>query len=208
MYVVTHNDQVLLGPINFNTRLINSVILDDTEILVSVVPSMESQVPLNLGNGIKIRTAVETKPSYNTKTHMINGPFWTFDETTGTASYVVLEKPLDMVRRELKEKVKENRYKKEVAGAKVTIQGQLVTVETDRDVRGLFVQQFLLLPENGITRWKFPEMWLDLTKADLGACVAGGVSVVQGAFDWESAKGNEIDAANTLVWLDSIDLEV
>ena len=46
MYVVTQYDQVLLGPINFNTRLIMSVVEDDTETIINLLPSMESHGPI------------------------------------------------------------------------------------------------------------------------------------------------------------------
>lgn len=206
MYVVTHNDQVLLGPIIWNARMFNSVIEDDTEIITNILPSDQLRVPLDLGNGLMIREHREERPSLNSKTQYHNGPFWTFTQTIGTASYVVVDKPIDLVRQELKAVAASARWNKEEAGTKVTIQGTEVTVDTKRGSRDIFVQQYLLLPEGSTTNWKFPEGWLTLTKSDLGACVAAGAAHVQSAFDWEAGIVAQIDAAQTLTELDAIEI--
>lgn len=206
MYVVTHNDQVLLGPIIWNARMFNSVIEDDTEIITNILPSDQLRVPLDLGDGLMIREHREERPALNPKTQYHNGPFWTFTPTIGTASYVVVDKPIDLVRQELKAVAATARWNKEEAGTKATIQGTEVTVDTKRGSRDIFVQQYLLLPEGGTTNWKFPEGWLTLTNADLGACVAAGVAHVQAAFDWEAGIVAQIDAAQTLSELDAIEI--
>jgi hypothetical protein len=206
MYVVTQNDQVLLGPINWNYRLIRAVVEDDAETLIDIGPDSYQSVPMYFANNIKIRTAREIRENHNTRIQMLQGPEWSFNENEGVAYWAAVDKPIDLVRKELKDALANIRYNREILGTKVTIQGSLVTVETTRDVRNLFVQQYLLMPADGITRWKFPEGWFDLTKSDLGICVAGGVAYVQSCFDWESLKGNEIDAAINLAQLDVIDL--
>lgn len=204
MYVVTHDDQVLLGPINWNSRMFNAVIEEDTEIVVNLLPSDSNRVPLDLGNGIKIREAKETREAINPKIEMYNGPFWTFDETYGTASYVKVPKPLALIKSELKELLAAERYRKEQLGTKATIQNTEVTVDTARGGRDIFVQQYLLLPVDATTNWKFPEGWLTLSKSDLGACVAAGVGYVQAQFNWEADLVAQIEAATTAAELDAL----
>jgi hypothetical protein len=58
--------------------------------------------------------------------------------------------------------------------------------------------------ENDTVNWKFPEGWLTLTKADLGAAVTAGVAHIQSSFDWEKAKVEEIEAATDAATLDVI----
>lgn len=204
MYVVTHNDQVILGPIPWSARMFSSVIEDDLEIKVTIFPSQKNSVPLDLGNGIKIRMAVEDRPSLNPKIQMHTGPFWTFTDTTGTHSYVPVDKPIELVKQELKQVAAAERWKKEHSGVKVTVQGTDVTVDTARGARDIFVQKYLLMADGETTTWKFPEGWLTLTKSELGQCVAAGVQHVQTQFNWESGIVDQINAAQTLQELDAL----
>lgn len=206
MYVVTYNDQVLLGPIAWNAKMFNSVIEDDTGITVNIQQSQRDQVPLDLGNGIKIRHAVEDRPSINLKLEIYEGPFWTFTESTGVYSYQAISKPVDLLKHELTQLAAFDRWTKEQSGVKVTIQGQEVTVDTTRGNRDIFVQKFLLMGENDTVNWKFPEGWLTLTKAELGLCVSSGAAHVQSEFNRELGLLTQISTATTLVELDAVAL--
>jgi hypothetical protein len=175
--------------------MFNSVIEDDTEIITNIQPSDVNEVPLDLGNGIKIRSCSDFYPQLNSKIQMYNGPFWTFNDNVGLASYVAVDKPLDLVRQELKAIVANERWVEEQAGTKAIIQSQEVTVDTARGIRDIFIQQFLLLPENATSQWKFPEGWMNVTKSDLGICVGAGVAHVQSAFNWEAMLVSQIDSS-------------
>jgi len=214
MYVLTLNDQVLLGPMDWNARMFNSEIRDALEDaglsfdgFTDLLPSDKTKVPLSLlGGVIRIREYTDVYPERNPKIHDYNGPYWSFTDSVATASFTVNDKSLDMVRGELKQAVAAARYAREITGVKVTIQGTEVSVDTARGSRDIFVQQLLLLPDDGTVAWKFPEAWLTLTKADLGACVASGVAHVQAAFNWEQGKVALIEACSTLAELDALTL--
>lgn len=206
MYVLTQNDQVILGPIQWNSRMFESAIEDDAETLVKIAPSDKDLLPLVYDNGVKIRLADEVRPEINAKIQCYDGPAWAFTDTVGTATYFAVDKNIDLVRGELKNILAAERYRREVAGTTAVIQGQTVTVDTMRGTRDVFVQQFLLLPDTGTSEWKFPEGWLVLTKSDLGACVAAGVSHVQSQFGWEALLVAQIDAAPTLTELDALEI--
>lgn len=204
MYVLTHNDQVLLGPILWNSRMFNSTIEDDTEIITNILPSDVNNVPLDLGNGLKIRACTDVYPTLNPKIQFYNGPFWTFTATTGLASYTVVDKPISLVQQELKAQVATQRWVKEQSGTTAVVHNKTVTVDTARGSRDVFVQQFLLLAADATVQWKFPEGWMTVTKADLGICVDAGVAHVRGAFAWEAEIVASVDAALTLAELDAI----
>ncbi len=206
MYVLTHNDQVLLGPIGWNSRMFNSVIEEDTEIVTNILPSDFKNVPLDLESGLKIRETKETRDVINPKIEMHNGPFWTFDAAFGTANFIKVDKPLDLIKSELKALLASERYRREQLGTKVTIQNIEVTIDTARGSRDVFVQQYLLMPVDGTTTWKFPEGWLTLTKADLGACVSAGVTHVQAQFGWEAAIVVQIESAIDAATLDALEI--
>ena len=204
MYVLTHNNKVLLGPINWNSRMFNSIIEEDLEITTNILPSNVSNVPLDLGNNIKIREVKEVHEPINTKIQNYSSPVWTFTNEFGIATYVAINKSIDFIKQELKNELAHARWVKEESGTKVTIQGKEVTVDTARGFRDIFVQQYLLLPENGTTQWKFPEGWLVLSKAELGLCVNAGVAHVQSAFGWEAGMIAVIDGSTTSAELDAI----
>lgn len=195
MYVITQHDLVVLGPMQWNTRMFNSVIEDDCDTIVNIKQSDVNRLPLIFENNIKIRRCVESRSAMNEKTQMYGGPFWSFTDTTGRATYTTINKPIELVRENLKKDLASNRYRVEVSGVKTIIQGLEVTVETDRESRNIFVQQLLLMPDNGAVKWKFPEGWLSLNKSELGVCVAAGVAHVQAAFSWESEVVALIESA-------------
>lgn len=207
MYVLTHNDFVILGPIAWNSRMFSSAIEEETGIEVSVLQSEREQVPVNKGNGIKIRNAVESRPQINTKIQHYSGPYWSFTDSTGTASYVPTDKNIDLVKSELGAKLASVRYDKEIAGVKVTVQDLQITVDTARGSRDVFVQQFLLMGDTDTVTWKFPEGWLNLSKTELGICVSAGVEHVKAAFVWEATKLAEVNACNTLTELNLVAME-
>lgn len=205
MYVLTHNDQVLLGPIQWNSRMFNAVIEDDTEIITHITPSDVSTVPIDLGNGLMIRACSTDHPPLNTKTQMYQGPFWTFTATTGLASFTVVDKPIDLVNKELKEVLANERWKKEQAGTTVVIQGQTVNISTDRVTRDQLAVQLLLMGDNDTISWKFDSStWLTLSKNEIASAVAAGRIHIQTQFDWEANVITQIDAVNTHAELDSI----
>lgn len=195
MYVLTHNDQVLLGPIQWNAMMFNSTIEDDTEILTNIKPSDVNNVPLDLGNGLKIRACRDQKPPINPKTQILSGPIWTFTDTEGIALYTPENKNIELLKKEMLSDLSNERWKKECSGSTATIQGQTVTVDTSRGSRDVFAQQFLLLPDGQTIAWKFPEGWITLTKADLEICMNASSNHVQNAFQWEATLHAKIDNA-------------
>lgn len=202
MYVITHHhdyDEVLLGPIEWNPRFIASVLQTDLDLPFKpdVKEVDKNRVPYEILPNVWARPVVPVVPEYDSKTQFLVGPYWSYTENEAIAEYRPEYKNLDLVKTELKQDLAAERYRKEVAGVKTTIQDVEVTVDTNRGDRDVFVQKFLLMGENDTVEWKFPEGWLTLTKSDLGAVVAAGVAHVQGAFSWELSKTLEIDAATT-----------
>jgi hypothetical protein len=204
MYVVTYNDQVLLGPIPWNSRMFMSVIESDTDLKVNILQSDKDSLPLDFGNGIMVRLCHEVRPIINTKIETYDGPFWSFTDDLGTATYTPRNKPIDIVRSELREQVAAERWNKEISGTKATIQGQEVSISTARGVRDNLIQQYSILSESDTVNWKFPEGWITLSKANLKLCVDACNAHVQQAFTWEQSKVDEINNAADLQALDNI----
>ncbi len=200
--LVQNNETVILGPIFWNFRMFQSELRDEFDLEVSIPQSNEGVYKIN--EGFSIIPVEETVPSHNTKIEQLAGPFYTFTDTLATASYNVVPKSIESVKSELKTIVASNRYGKEVAGTKVTIQGKEISVSTTRGDRDIFLQA-LQLGADG-KNWKFDEGFFVLSIAELQSIVGAIVGTVQGAFDWEASKINEIDSAESLEVLDAINL--
>jgi hypothetical protein len=200
--LVQNNETVILGPIFWNFRMFQSELRDEFDLEVSIPQSNEGVYKIN--EGFSIIPVEETVPSHNTKIEQLAGPFYTFTDTLATASYNVVPKSIESVKSELKTIVASNRYGKEVAGTKVTIQGKEISVSTTRGDRDIFLQA-LQLGADG-KNWKFDEGFFVLSIAELQSIVGAIVGTVQGAFDWEASKISEIDSAESLEVLDAINL--
>ena len=203
MYVLIHKNRVVVGPMGWNRAMFDAALkrAKITQTLPRVAPE---QLPLVIDQDTKIMQASLVYQEYNSKIEYLHGPFWdlTGDQAIGT--FEIKETPVEQIKAKLIQDAAAARYDKEIAGVKATIQGLEVTVDTNRGSRDVFVQQFLLMGENDVSSWKFPEGWLSLSKQDLGLAVAAGVAHVQAAFDWERSKIEEINAATTPAQLDAV----
>lgn len=212
MYVITHHhnyDEVLLGPIDWRPAFIASVLQSDLDLPIKpeVLASDEARIPYDILPNVRVRPIVEESTEYDPKIQFLNGPFWAYTDEHAVMTWIAADKDINLVRSELKTIVAGVRYNKEIAGTTVEIQGQTVSIDTNRGSRDIFVQKYLLMGDNDVVEWKFPEGWLSLTKTDLGLAVSAGADHVQNQFAWESQKSAEIDACVTLAELANIVVE-
>jgi len=205
MFVIVHNNFVILGPMRWNRFRFENTIQEECEVSVTLPDRNDSLSPIIVSEEVKILPVQGTpNPEHNPKIEFLHGPFWDFSNDIATSSYIVQPYAIDAVKNMLKAECANERYKKENSGTKVTIQDVEVTVDTSRGSRDIFVQKYLLMGENDIVQWKFPECWLTLTKAELGLVVSTGAQHIQAQFDWEAEKVAEIEASETLEQLAQI----
>lgn len=204
-YILVENrTTVLLGPLSWRPRFIQSE-LNDIEIRYTVPFTEQGYIKVNDTPLIEIFPVAEViSPSIDPLSESLSGPIYTYADNVAIETWGKVTKDLASIKHNLKQMIAAARYIKEVKGTTATIQGQTVTIDTARGSRDIFVQQYLLLPVDGTTTWKFPEMWLTLSKTDLGSCVAAGVAHVQGAFDWEQTLCADIDNATDISTLQTI----
>jgi hypothetical protein len=212
MYVITHHhdyDEVLLGPINWNPRFIASVLRDDLDLneAPTILASDESKVPYDILPNVRVRPVEAVYAELNAKIQRHEGPFWAYTPDKATATWTAVDKPIDLVKGELKSVTAAKRYEKENAGIKLTIQGTEVTCDTARGSRDIFLQKLLTMGQTETANWKFPEAWINITYAELEYIVTQGTAHIQSSFDWEATKNAEIDACTTLAQLDALVIE-
>lgn len=203
MYALAHKGRVLAGPMPWNRGIFDGNLqkLKITKLLPRVAPE---QLPLVIDADTAIYEVEYQRPQHNEKIHYLEGPYWQFTETKAIATYLVKDKPLDSIKGNLKQELSEERWKKEVAGITVTVQGKTVSVSTERGPRDIFLQRYSVMADEEVIDWKFAEGWVALTKADLGTIVTAILNHVQESFNWEHTKTQEIDAKTTAEELDTV----
>lgn len=213
-YLIVRNKQfVLLGPMIWRQRMFQSIIndlFDDGDITqkYDIPPIAPESNYLDLGEGLEIFPVTSSNvPDHDTKYFELAGPYYTYKNNQASESYNVVARSLDQSKSILNGIVTNNRYIKEQAGIKLTIQGQEVTIDTARGSRDIFMQTYLAMSDTETINWKFPEAWIAVTKSDMGYIVTSGKNHIQGCFDWELEKHNEIMAATTVAELQEIVLE-
>jgi len=202
MYALIHNTELLLGPMQFNSRMFTSVLEEDLEIDYKVQPRQYEEVPIHIDENTHIVPAIQDIPSHDGRTHSVGNFTWSIDydennvPSSVTFTYPIIEKSLEQVKAERKQEVPQVRREKENTTIDVSINGATVKVSTSREQRLSFVSKLVSSP--GPHQFKFDDgVWVELNNEALQDLVTQIDAKVQEAFDWELAKTNEIDACTT-----------
>lgn len=196
MYAVIYKNRVLVGPMDWNRAIFQGALAKE-KIQVGLPRVAPDVLPLVINQDARIALVEEARLAINSMVEYYYGPLWDLSGERAIANYEVHDIQIEFARANFKQLAADERYKREVAGTTTEIQGQSVTLDTSRDGRNIFVQKYSLMADGDTVNWKFPEGWLVITKADLGAIVAAGAAHIQSCFDWEKTINDQIDAANT-----------
>jgi hypothetical protein len=199
-FALVHDNQLLLGPIGFNVRMINSE-LEDLELDDRISTQSYSQVPIHFSDGLThLVPATKTIPDHNPKYHNVGNFNWEIvedieDDIAVEVKFVypINNKSLDQIKDEYKAAVKPERQRRENTSVEVNINNSTVTVSTDRENRLALTSKYVAGP--GPHNFKFDNgTWLEVTTEDLQTIIQAVDAKVQEAYDWELAKLAEIDA--------------
>jgi hypothetical protein len=207
-FVLVSNNQLLLGPMPWNFRMFESSLKEDLGIALQLPVQKTDDTSIEIAQDVRILSvSMLPNPEYNPRTQGLHGPFFDYvtDPTKAIGHYEVMNLPVDAVKNFMLAEVAANRYKQEIAGVQVVIQGTTLNVTTNRGDRDIYAQG-LLLGSTG-AQWKFPGgVWMTLTNAELQTIVQAIMTHVQTAFNWETTKGTEINSKTTLVDLAAVNL--
>ena len=193
MYALVNGQELLLGPISFNYRMINSVLEEELEVDFRVTSQDYLNVPITFTEDIKILPARIEIPEHDSRFQTVSQTSHEITDTEVVFYYGVSDKPLEQIKTEYKAAVAPERWNKENTTVTVTINGNEITVSTSRDNRLSIVSK--LLSGDGPYNFKFNDgVWEEISKTDLQTILTAIDTVVQAAFDWELAKLAEIDA--------------
>lgn len=207
MYILMKNNRVINGPRDWHYLMFMGA-LEKLGVEFQLPTVAPSSLPLTITDDIKIYKAEYRYPEINPKIQQFDGPFWTFENDKAIGSFIIKNKPIEFVKSDLKKIVAEQRWRKENSGTTLELQGQTVTIFTDRDTRNIPFQKYFLMTDDEKVGWKFPETWLILSREEVGIMLKTIEKYVETCFIWEAQKNFQIDACVTLDQLDQIDLEI
>jgi hypothetical protein len=193
MYALINGQELLLGPMAFNYRMINSVLEEELEVNFRVTPQDYQNVPILITENIKILPAINDIPVYDSRFQTVAQTSHTIYATEVVFNYTVSNKSLEQIKSERKAEVAPERWNKENTTVTLTLYNKEITVSTSRENRLAIVSK--VVSDGGLHNFKFnDDTWLEISSADLVTILNAIDDVVQAAFDWEYAKLAEIDA--------------
>lgn len=204
MYVLVYKDRVIAGPRDWNRAMFNGA-LEDAGITGITLPRVAvEELPYVINDDARIMECRLEYPEHNPKTQYPHGPFWDFSQLVAVGTFQVVDIPIEVIKNTLKAEIANERYRQEIEGINVEVQGQTFRISTRREDRDVYAQTAGYLADGGTVNWKFDRTWLTLNKTELLAIAAAVSAHVQGVFNWEHGKNQEIEAATTSAELDAI----
>lgn len=196
MFVIVHNNNVILGPMRWNRFRFENEIQEECDFSVTLQDKNDDLMPVFVSEEIKILPVQGTQdPEFNPKIEFLNGPFWEFTSLAAIQSYRVEPLPIDAIKNSLKDQVSAERWRKENSGIIVSIGGTEYKFNTDKETR--LVLQNASVNLDSINWKQDRETWMQLSSADVQSVLSTILSHVQSCFDWEFTKIQEIDACVT-----------
>ena len=196
-----HNNSLILGPMGYNVRMINSE-LEELEVQETITTQSYTNIPIHFSDGLTHLLPLEKDiPPYDPKYYDVGNFTWEIIEENGVPikvllTYPTIEKTLDEVKTLRKQEVSPYRREKENTILTLTINGTEVEVSTSREERLLLASKLAASP--GPHNFKFKNTWLEITTEELQYILNQIDIKVQEAFDWEYTKLVEIDACETI----------
>ena len=201
MYALIHNSQLILGPIQWNYRLINGE-LEDLEVDARVTPRDYENIPIRFDDLTFLVPVTQIIPEHDGRFQSVGNFTWEIIQENEIwpsgveMTYTISNKTLDQIKQEYKSQLPEIRRQKETQIIDVTLGDTIVQVSTSREERVSFVSKLVSSP--GPHNFKFEnDVWLQITTTELEYVISQIDAKVQEAFDWEYSKVQEIDACET-----------
>ena len=101
-YALVNDQELLLGPIGFNVRLINSE-LEDLELNYKIGPQDYTNVPISITESVKLLPAVLVTPSYDPRFEELTSFSHVIEADQVVFTQEKTEKSLEKIKEERKE---------------------------------------------------------------------------------------------------------
>lgn len=196
-----HDNQLILGPMGLNVRMVNSE-LEDLGLDERISSQSYNNIPIHFSDGLTHLLWIEKDiPPYEPAYQNVGNFSWEIIRENDIPikvklTYPIYDKSLDEVKYEYKKNIAPLRREKENTVIRLTINETEIEVSTTRDERILLSTKLSASP--GLHNYKFLNTWLEITTQELQYIISEIDKVVQSAYDWELQKLNEIDACQTI----------
>jgi len=197
-YAIVYKNRVIVGPMSWSQKYFTNVLKIRHKITANIQGKEPNELPFVINEHTKIHRALDNTPDINNMIHCAHGPYWDLSGDVVIANYEIRDLPIETARNNFRTVLAAERYKREVAGTKTIVQELEISLDTSREGRNIFVQKLLLMSDDEIVNWKFPEGWLAINKQELGHIVQTGARHIQDSFDWEREMNNQIDTCTLL----------
>jgi hypothetical protein len=195
------NNSLILGPIGYNVRMINSE-LEELEVEETINPQDYNNIPIHFSDGLTHLLPIEKNlPAHDSKYQNVGNFTWEIIEEGGVPtkvllSYPIINKTLEEVKVLRKQEVSPYRREKENTTITLTLNDTEVEISTSREERVLLSAKLSASP--GPHKFKFKNAWVEITSQELQYILSQIDIKVQEMFDWEFYKLQEIDACETI----------
>lgn len=196
-----HNNSLILGPMGFNVRYINSE-LEDLEVEERISPQSYIDLPIHFSDNLTHLVLIEKDiPQHDPNYYNIGNFTWEILKENDIPVkvklvYPIAEKTLEEVKEIRKQEIAPIRREKENTIISLTVNNTLIEVSTSREERLLLTNKLSASP--GIHNYKFKNTWLEISEENLQYIISEINKVVQEAYDWELLKIQEVDACETI----------
>lgn len=196
-----HNNSLILGPMGFNVRMINSE-LEDLELEDRITTQSHTNIPIHFSDELTHLLLLEKEvPGYDSKYYNLGNFTWEVIEEDNVPikvklTYPLVERSIEEVKYSRKQEVTAYRKEKENKIISLTINETEIKIATSREERLILASKLSASP--GLHNYKFSNTWLEITTENLQYVIGEIDKVVQSAYDWELSKLQEIDACQTL----------
>lgn len=205
LYTLLRNNQIVTGPREWATRYFEYFLKTECEIDTTVPETpVDSALMFDDTTGI-FPTYFDAAPVIDEKFEQLAGPKFYFDEIGNyRAQYYALEYDKSVIVQNLKLQIAQARWEWETRPITRIIQGQQLTLYTDRESRTAYIQAFTTADDSYVATWKFPQGFITLNRQDLQLIITEINAHVQDCFNWEAGKNAEIDSKATVAELRDI----
>lgn len=206
-----HNNRIVLGPMGFNVRYINSE-LEDLELNERISPQSYNDLPIHFSDGLTHLVSLHKKtPSYDSRYYKVgdfNVEILKENELPVEVilNYSIVDKSLDEVKNSRKQEIPSIRKRMEDRLVNIDVNGRQINVSTSREERILLSSK--LSSTSDTFNYKFNGDWMQVTTDEIKFILGEIDKVVQNAFDWEFLKMEEINSCTTIDQVYSVNLNV
>tara|TARA_R110000868_G_scaffold130758_1_gene340589 strand:+ start:1736 stop:2383 length:648 start_codon:yes stop_codon:yes gene_type:complete len=206
MWILVYNNQIELGPRQWNRWIFQSWLDENLGLSVNLPQQPPDSNPLIINENTRIIFVFfAPEPSYNSRIQQLSGPFLTVSHDYANASWQVADQDIEAVKLALLAQLAANRYQQETAGTTISLQDQALLVSTDRVSRQAWLNALQLNVET--QTWKFNNnTWLILNNQEIQTVVSALAAHVEQAFAREKTLHDQIVAAGDLATLAAIDI--